>query len=85
VSLSAVVEKAWFTIGPSAEKRVFTMTDGTGGSDTVSGDPDWLCEVFTNILRNAVQYTESEGSIQALLSRSPCSSACRYATRAWHG
>ncbi len=71
VSLSAVVEKAWFTIGPSAEKRVFTMTDGTGGSDTVSGDPDWLCEVFTNILRNAVQYTESEGSIQALLSRSP--------------
>jgi len=71
VLLTDPVNRALEGLKPLTGSRTVTVSDTSGGTAAVTGDTLWLCEAFTNILRNAFQHTREDGTVKITLSRTP--------------
>jgi PAS domain S-box-containing protein len=70
LDLIPVIEAALDTVRPAAEVkgiRVESQLDPSAGP--VSGDPDRLQQVISNLLANAVKFTPQDGRVQVRLER----------------
>ncbi len=82
VRLSALLDRTLAIIQPLAEKKGHRITVAIEPDlPLVTGDEDRLCQVFSNLLDNAVKYTPDQGTITIeayMLSVSPAGAgACR--------
>lgn len=71
VSLPEIIRSILRRIETEAENRRLTVSVPDGGVPDLPGDADWLTEAFENIIRNAVAYTEAEGSVEISFKVSP--------------
>lgn len=71
IELVSLVHSAVLTLGPMArEAGVALELDGHDQPVTVSGDPDQLVQVFTNLIENAIKYGAMGEKISVSLSYS---------------
>jgi CheY-like chemotaxis protein len=70
VELASIIEGATEVIRPGAATKGIRIESSLEGSGvTVTGDPDRLQQVFTNVLSNSVKFTPNGGRIQIALRR----------------
>jgi signal transduction histidine kinase len=58
VDLAALLQRCVTCLGPQAEAAGDELTLSTEGSLVVTGDADWLTQVFINLLDNAIRHTQ---------------------------
>ncbi|WP_339112494.1 ATP-binding protein [Thioclava sp. GXIMD2076] len=69
VDLSAVLNGAMQALAPVAEARnVSLLREGEAGPKRVSGDPDQLTQVFSNLIENAIKYGAPDAQVRITLS-----------------
>ncbi|WP_406736690.1 sensor histidine kinase [Thioclava sp. GXIMD4215] len=68
VDISAVLNGAIQALAPVAEARNVTLLrDGEPGPKRVSGDPDQLTQVFSNLIENAIKYGARDAQVRVTL------------------
>ncbi len=68
--LSERLQACLHLVRPLAQPRGITL-EADLGSIEAHGDPDRLCQVFTNLLTNAVHYNRDHGSVRVVASTEP--------------
>lgn len=72
VDLSVVLKGAMQALAPVAESRgVALVRDGEPGPLRVTGDPDQLTQVFSNLVENGIKYGGSGGEVRVTVLRLP--------------
>lgn len=70
LDLAVVLKGAMQTLSPVAESRgVDLVRDGETGPLRVSGDPDQLTQVFSNLIENGIKYGGSGGEVRVSVQR----------------
>lgn len=64
VDVSALAEQCAALVRPLADARGLKLTVQHNGPACISGDPEKLREVLTNLLHNAIEYNRPEGVIE---------------------
>lgn len=62
-NLNALVEDILNSLKEQAEKKGLTLTNSVPETVTVKADPDRLTQILTNLLDNAIKFTDSGGVI----------------------
>jgi len=76
VDLAPILRASLDAVRPSVETKRIRLEERIENVSAVTGDPERLQQVFSNILSNAVKFTAREGSIQIALSETPQGVAC---------
>jgi signal transduction histidine kinase len=70
VALAPLLEDVVEFFEPVASERKIALTLEAVEAATVSGDAEWLHELFSNLIDNALKYTEAGGSVRVSARRS---------------
>jgi len=71
LKLSALIESVIDFFEPLASKQGLTLESRLAKEATISGEPDWLRELFANLLDNAIKYTSAPGTIRVEMHCQP--------------
>jgi signal transduction histidine kinase len=82
VPLGALVESAANNVGPAAERRHVALTIGPLVTDSVSGDPFWLHQLFDSALEAAVATLPEGGTVSVWADPPETPGRCRLRLRA---
>ncbi len=69
IDIGAIVTTATDRLRPLFLEKEIAVTVQSDGDHQVSGDRDRLTQVFTNILGNAITYTEPDGLVEIAIRR----------------
>lgn len=64
VDLAEVVREAWTLVAIDRDAKGADLIDELGDAPALRGDPDRLTQVFVNLLRNAVDAMDGDGTIR---------------------
>ncbi len=67
--LADLTRRAAAGVQPNAESKGVTVTTDMAGEAPVNADPERIGQVLRNLLANAVNYTDSGGSVRVVLRR----------------
>ena len=70
VRLHELIASCWRCFNKKADRRMISFENNIGADLTCQSDPEHISIVFSNLLDNAVEYTEQEGQISTTARRS---------------
>lgn len=71
LNINEVLREVCKDLQEMTQDRKIQFIDNCNSVFNINGDKDWLCEAFGNIVKNAIQHTDSGGAITITLSQTP--------------